>query len=80
MTYRCLMNPKNIRVTPQGNQWAVRRDGANRAGSLHQTQKAAIQAASSTAKRVHGEVHIHGRNGQIRERTSSGSDPFPPQG
>jgi Uncharacterized protein conserved in bacteria (DUF2188) len=71
---------KNIRVVPQSGQWAVKRDGAERAGSVHSTQQAAIQTATSSAKRIGGEVQIHGRNGQIRERNSYGNDSFPPRG
>ena len=44
-------------------------------------QREAIDAAREIARNQNGELLIHGRNGQIRERDSSGSnDPFPPRG
>ena len=60
--------------------WAVRSEGQNRGCSLHPNQREAIAQARKVAKAQRGELYIHGRNGQIRERDSYGSDPFPPKG
>jgi Uncharacterized protein conserved in bacteria (DUF2188) len=67
-------------VVSRGDQWAVVREGASRASSVHPTQKAAIAAATDIARKQSLEVYIHGQNGQIRERNSFGNDPFPPEG
>ena len=74
--------PKNppVHVVPRGDQWAVEREGAERASSLHPTQAQAEQAGRLTARNEETEFLLHGRNGQIRERDSYGNDPFPPRG
>jgi len=71
---------KNVHVVPRNEGWAVRRAGAQRDSSLHDTQADAIDAARQTAQRERVELFIHGRNGQIRERDSHGPDPYPPKG
>jgi len=71
---------KNVHVVPKNGDWAVRREGAQRDSSHHDTQAEAIDAARQTAQRESAELLIHGRNGQIRERDSFGHDPFPPKG
>jgi Uncharacterized protein conserved in bacteria (DUF2188) len=71
---------ENIHVVLRNGEWAVRREGAQRDSSHHDTQAAAIDAARQTAQRQGTELFIHGRNGQIRERDSHGHDPYPPKG
>lgn len=71
---------KNQHVVPHGGDWAVRGAGNERATSIHETQRAAIEAGRDIARNQHSELLIHGRNGQIRERDSFGGDPFPPRG
>lgn len=71
---------KQIHVVQRDDGWAPLRAGANKSGPVQQTQAQAIQAATATAKREGGEVIIHGRDGQFRERNSYGNDPFPPRG
>lgn len=50
---------------PRGDQWAVQREGADRASSLHSTQSASISAGRRIAQSERGELFIHGQNGQI---------------
>lgn len=71
---------KPVHVVPDGERWAVRREQARRASSLHDTQAAAEQAGRDLARRDQTEFLLHGRNGQIRERDSYGNDPYPPKG
>ncbi len=70
---------RDIHVVPHQSGWAAKREGTSRAGSVHHTQKQAIDAAKRTAKRERSEVVIHNRRGQIRDSDSYGSDPFPPR-
>ncbi|MCB2156547.1 DUF2188 domain-containing protein [bacterium] len=70
---------KRIHVVPHEGGFAAKREGTNRAGSVHPTQQEAIEAAQTTARRERGEVIIHRRNGQIRDSDSYGSDPNPPR-
>jgi len=71
---------KRIHVVPHGADWAARREGTTRVGSVHGTQAQAEAAARATAIRERGEVVIHRPNGRIRDANSYGSDPFPPKG
>lgn len=74
------MTKKNVHVTPQGDKWAVKREGSQRASSLHDTQKEAEKRGRQTARNDKSEFVLHGKQGQIRERDSYGSDPYPPNG
>jgi hypothetical protein len=48
---------------------------------VHRTQQEAIDAGREIARNQGGELLIHGRDGQIRDRDSSGGrDPYPPRG
>lgn len=74
------MTKRNQHVVPHADGWAVKGAGAQRATSVHETQRAAIDAGRQTARNQGTELLIHGRNGQIRERDSHGNDPNPPKG
>ena len=74
------MARKNQHVVPHENGWAVRAAGAARATAVHPTQSAAIEQAREIARNQGSELLIHGANGQIRERNSYGTDPYPPKG
>ena len=67
-------------VVKRDGGWAVRKAGASRDTSHHETQSKAIGAATEIAKSQNSEVVIHGRDGRIREKNSYGNDPFPPRG
>lgn len=70
---------RDIHVVKRPEGWAAKREGASRAGSVHRTQKEAIEKAQGTARRERLEVVIHGRDGKIRDSDSYGPDPFPPR-
>lgn len=71
----------NQHVVPHDDGWAVRGEGNSRVTSTHDTQREAIDAGREIARNQGGELFIHGRNGQIRERDSVGNnDPYPPKG
>ena len=75
------MKSKHYHVTHrQDGSWAVIREGAERATSLHKTQGDAIQKARPLAQSTEGELRIHDRNNRIREGWSYGPDPHPPKG
>ena len=73
----------NRHVVPNPNGgWDVRKPGAGRASTHHDTQKQAQDRAREiVAKGGGGEVRIHGRNGQIRDSdtVAPGNDPYPPK-
>lgn len=74
------MSGKNQHVVPHASGWAVKGAGNHKATSVHPTQREAFEAARTTAINQRAEVLVHGRNGQIRERNTYGSDPYPPKG
>jgi len=66
---------------PDGS-WANKRNDADRASSLHDTQKAAIDAARAMlTSQGGGELSVKGVNGQIRSKDTiaPGNDPNPPK-
>jgi len=74
------MSKRNQHVVPHDGNWAVRGAGSQRATSVHKTQGEAISVAREIARNQGSELLVHGRDGQIRERDSHGSDTFPPKG
>jgi hypothetical protein len=70
---------KRIHVVPHGNDWAVRREGNNRATSVHPTQNDAINAGRPIAQDQKTELVIHRPNGTIRDADSYGNDSNPPK-
>lgn len=72
--------PAHHVVRIHDGRWADKREGNERASSLHDTQAEAAEAAREAAVRQGTEVYIHGRDGRIREANSYGNDPFPPAG
>lgn len=73
------MAKSNLHIVPHDKGWAVKRGGAERASSVHPTQKGAQEAARPAARRDRVEVVIHGRDGKIRDSESYGHDPNPPK-
>jgi hypothetical protein len=71
---------KNQHIVPHSDGWAVKGAGNEKATSVHNTQKEAIEAGREIARNQQSELLVHGTNGQIRERDSYGNDPFPPNG
>lgn len=73
------MAKKNVHVVPHKDGWAVKRAGAERASSVHETKYAALQAGRTNAKADHVDLVIHNRDGQIADSDSFGRDPCPPR-
>jgi len=63
-------------------KWANKRHDAERASSIHDTQRDAVDAAREMLRNQGGgELNTHGRNGQIRSKDTiwPGNDPNPPK-
>lgn len=73
------MAKKDYHVVPQDGRWAVKREGASRASSVHDTQTDAAAAGRELAKSNQTELVIHRRDGTIRDSDSYGNDPVPPR-
>lgn len=74
------MTKKNYWTSPQDGQWAVKRQGAERASSVHETQAEAWSEARRLARGSGGEALLQAEDGRIRARNTYGKDPFPPRG
>jgi len=70
---------KTFHVVPRETGWAVIKEEAGRATSVHNTQREAIEAAREIARTLQSELIIHGRDGRIRERDNYSPDPLPPK-
>jgi hypothetical protein len=70
-------------IYKRGDDWVNKRNDSDKASSLHDTQKAAIDAARDMlSHQGGGELIIKGMNGKIRDKDTirPGNDPYPPKG
>ncbi|HWG91533.1 MAG TPA: DUF2188 domain-containing protein [Candidatus Thermoplasmatota archaeon] len=70
----------NYHVTPHPQGWAVKREHAERASSVHGTKEEAVRAGIDLAKRHEGSLRIHNQDGRIQEERTYREDPYPPEG
>ncbi len=68
------MASKNIHIVPTYNGWAVQREGGSGSEQRFTCQQHAIATGTEKAKRAKVELLIHGRDGQIHERSSFGQE------
>jgi hypothetical protein len=76
------MNKNDRYVVRHGDDWAVKKPGAERASSIHGTQKEAESRAKNIVGGLGGgEVRIQGRDGRWRDSdtVAPGNDPAPPR-
>lgn len=64
---------------PEGG-WDVKRGGAERASSHHDTKREAIDLGREISRNQGTELRIHNLNGRIGSSDSHGGDPNPPRG
>ena len=62
----------NQHVVRRGKKWGVRGQGNSRDTTHHGTQQEAFEAAREIAQNKGGDVFIHDRQGQFRERNTYG--------
>lgn len=74
-------NDRTVSRRPDG-QWANKKDGNERASSLHDTQREAERTAHRMlAETGGGELKVKGEGGRIRSKDTipPGNDPNPPR-
>lgn len=71
---------KNQHVVKTDSGWGIRGENNSRITKNFDTQQEAIEKAREIAINQESELLIHGKNGRIRERSSYGNDPYPPEG
>ena len=69
--------PNTHHIVPNSERggWDVKRGGADRASSHHETKKEAIQSGRKVSRNQETELRIHNRNGWIAGSDSHGHDP-----
>ncbi len=60
----------NYRTTVREDGWAVKRDGSNRAASIHKDQSSAWHETKRLARANGSEALLQGRDGKIMTRNS----------
>ena len=65
--------------TPHGG-WDVKRGGADRASSHHDTKRDAVTRAREVSQNQRTELRIHNKDGRIAKGDGHGNDPYPPPG
>ena len=74
-------SPETHHVVPNPNGgWDVKKGGASRASSHHDTKHNAIDAGRQVSSNQGTELRIHNRDGRIAISDSHGGDPNPPRG
>ncbi|MDD5551597.1 MAG: DUF2188 domain-containing protein [Candidatus Pacebacteria bacterium] len=73
------MIKKNFHSVPQGDAWAIKKEGVDRPVSKHRTQAIAEEKTRVLARRVEVEAIYHNKQGIIKGRDSYGNDPCPPK-
>ena len=73
--------PKTHHVVPSSRGgWDVKRGGADRASSHHDTKQDAIDQGREISRNQGTELRIHNMDGRISGSDSHGRDPYPPKG
>ncbi len=73
--------PKSHHIVPNSKGgWDVKRGGASRASSHHDTKQAAIDSGRKVSRSQGTELRIHNKDGRIAGSDSHGGDPYPPEG
>ena len=77
-------NSKNVHVVPNRSNgtldWSIKRPGASRSSGNFSNKSDALISARNMAKASKSELFEHGKNGQIQNRNTYGTDPYPPKG
>lgn len=72
--------PKSHHVVPNPDGgWDVKRGGASRASSHHDTKQDAINHGREISRNQNTEFRIHNKDGRIARSDSHGNDPCPPK-
>lgn len=76
------MKSKSHHVVPDGAKggWNIKKSGADRASSHHNTKKEAVKIAREISRNQKTELVIHNKNGRIAQKDSHGNDTYPPKG
>lgn len=74
------MAKKNQHVVPTPTGWGIKGAGNEKYTKTFETKQSAVNEARKISQNQKSELIIHGKNGQIQQKDSHGSDKFPPKG
>lgn len=73
--------PKSHHIVPNSKGgWDVKRGGASKATSHHETKREAVDSGRVVSRNQGTELRIHNKDGKISSCDSHGNDPYPPKG
>lgn len=73
--------PETHHVVPNpAGGWDVKRGGAGRASSHHDTKQEAVERGREISRNQGTEFRVHNKDGRIATSDSHGNDPNPPKG
>ena len=64
--------PLAIDVAPRGEGWQIKRDGASRVSSVHESKADAVSAASRMMRHGGGLLRVHAGNGRVQQLVTIG--------
>lgn len=70
---------RDYHVVPHPEGWAVKKENAERASSVHDTKAEAMEEGKRLAKQEKVELVQHGKDGKVQDSDSYGKDPNPPK-
>lgn len=74
------MVPKQVWVSPSGDDWKIHSAGAERAAAIVDNKADAVELAREIAINKKAELIVQNLDGEIGWRNSYGKDYFPPRG
>lgn len=72
--------PARIAQSRPDGKWEHKKEGAERASSVHETQAEAWKEAKKAARKEGGQAKKKGRDGKFKDEHTYGDDPYPPPG
>lgn len=73
------MTKKDVHVVPHKDGWAVKKEGNDRASSVHERKSDALEQGRKQAREDKVELIPHRKDGTIQNPSSYGNDPNPPK-
>ena len=67
--------PHARHVVARDDGWAVVKEGASRASSIHDRKADAVKSARQSARKEGVELVVHNKDGKIGQKDSHGRDP-----
>ena len=68
-------------IIPKDNNWAIKKEGADRLSGIHDNKQDAIKEVQKIAKNnTPSQIIVHDKHGVIQTEWTYGKDPYSPKG